>query len=144
MSYHSQKLIVENNNFYSGLGLENGSQFLYGHLVSPIANHSNDSLSGAPILAPRAAGRAKPMVPSPPEVTLLLERTKSVYLQATIWCWPTSVTKTASPLVCLLMETMTSPMVKPSFSGCKSLSITSLDLHFHPIRQNVQSIGRRI
>ena len=49
---------------------------------SPII--ATTSRSGAPILAPIDAGNAKPMVPRPPEVTLLLDRTNSAYRQAII------------------------------------------------------------
>ena len=50
------------------------------------------SFSGQAILAPMAAGSAKPMVPRPPEV--MSERGASClkYCASHIWCWPTSVT----------------------------------------------------
>ncbi len=61
---------------------------------SPTTTHT--SFSGQANLAPMAAGRAKPMVPRPPEV--MSERGLSwwKYCASHIWCWPTSVTTMVS------------------------------------------------
>ena len=54
--------------------------------------------SGRATWAPIAAGRPKPIVPSPPEVIQRRGRSKRRRLAAHIWCWPTSVVTIASPL----------------------------------------------
>ena len=54
------------------------------------------SFCGQAILAPMAAGSAKPMVPRPPEVTSERGSSCLKYCASHIWCWPTSVTMMAS------------------------------------------------
>ena len=82
------------------------------------------SLSGSPILAPSAAGSAKPMVPSPPEVIFDLDLLKFIYLHATIWCWPTSVTRIELPSVFSFMDLITSAILNPPCCLLYSWSIT--------------------
>src|ERR687890_459925 len=45
--------------------------------------------SGRPRLAPSAAGKPKPIVPRPPEVTKRRGVSTCRYWAAHIWCWPT-------------------------------------------------------
>ena len=52
--------------------------------------------SGAASAAPMAAGRPKPMVPSPPEVSQRRGARCGCACAVHIWCWPTSVQTTAS------------------------------------------------
>ena len=47
---------------------------------------------GSATLAPMAAGTAKPIVPSPPELIHELGRAYSTNCAAHIWCWPTPAT----------------------------------------------------
>ena len=53
--------------------------------------------SGRAACAPSAAGRPKPIVPSPPLVIQRRGGSKRRRLAAHIWCWPTSVVTIASP-----------------------------------------------
>ena len=48
--------------------------------------------SGTPTLAPIAAGTAKPIVPSPPELIHWRGRVHGISCDAHIWCWPTPAT----------------------------------------------------
>ena len=80
-------------------------------------------LSGAPYFAPIAVGNAKPIVPNPPLVILLFVWFIFAYLQATIWCCPTSVTIMASPFVNSFKAFITSPIDNISSTGFISFSI---------------------
>ena len=65
----------------------------------PSPSMATTSSSGRPTLAPMAAGTAKPIVPSPPELIQDRGRSKRKCWAAYIWCWPTPATTTASPPV---------------------------------------------
>jgi hypothetical protein len=65
-------VIVEDDDLYVNTGLHNSTQFLDGHLDTAVAYDGYHIVrSCAPYFAPMAAGKAKPMVPNPPLVTLL-------------------------------------------------------------------------
>src|SRR5260370_41576411 len=69
--------------------------------IPPSPATTQTGVPGIPILTPIAAGRAKPMVPSPPEVIWLLGRGPGDGRDGHIWCCAPSVWLNAPPLVCL-------------------------------------------
>ena len=82
------------------------------------------SLSGAPILAPTAAGKPNPIVPRPPEVIICLPLGMVIYCVAHIWCCPTSVTTIPWGKVSLMVsmiicgESPWSRRISSGFSSC--------------------------
>ncbi len=54
-----------------------------------------------------AAGTAKPIVPSPPELIQLFGRSYCTNCAAHIWCWPTPATKIDSGPEMAPMRSMT-------------------------------------
>ena len=62
----------------------------------PSPSMSMTVLAGWAAWAPMAAGRPKPMAPSPPLVNQFLGVLKCQYWAAHIWCWPTPVVTTVS------------------------------------------------
>ena len=80
--------------------------------------------SGAPKVAPMAAGNPKPMVPSPPLVTTERFLLYLKYRHENIWFCPTSLTSTASPLVASATLLTTSPMSNGPSAGCMAGLIT--------------------
>jgi len=67
--------------------------------IDPSPAMSKTRLSGLAICAPMAAGKPKPMVPSPPEEMKVRGSVYSKNWAAHIWFCPTSVQMTASPFV---------------------------------------------
>ena len=61
---------------------------------SPLMETTTASVPRSPKAAPMAAGKPKPIVPSPPDVMWLRVRPKPKCWAAHIWCWPTSVVST--------------------------------------------------
>ena len=55
----------------------------------PSPSTAHTVVSGRPTLAPMAAGTAKPIVPSPPELSQVPGRSYPTNCAAHIWCCPT-------------------------------------------------------
>ena len=62
----------------------------------PSPSTAHTMRSGRPTFAPIAAGTAKPIVPSPPELIQVFGCSKAQYCDAHIWCWPTPETRIVS------------------------------------------------
>ena len=92
----------------------------------PSPQNTHTVRSGAPNVAPIAAGSPNPIVPMPPLVTTERGFEYLKYLQANIWFCPTSVTKMASLFVASEIFCTTSPIRRGPFSGCVALSMTLL------------------
>ena len=63
-----------------------GGQLLVGHLEAAVAVDGPHLGVGRPILAPIAAGTAKPMVPRPPELIHVRGFSYLMNCAAHIWC----------------------------------------------------------
>lgn len=68
---HAQKRVVQQDDLHGHLRLEDRAQLLNGHLQTAVAHEKAHFAVGGAQLAPMAAGSPKPIVPSPPEVTML-------------------------------------------------------------------------
>ncbi len=80
---------------------------------SPSMHHT--TVSGRPIFAPIAAGTAKPIVPSPPELSHERGFSYLMNCAAHIWCWPTPAAYTASgPAICPIRSMTYSGESEPS------------------------------
>ncbi|SHU32948.1 Uncharacterised protein [Mycobacteroides abscessus subsp. abscessus] len=73
----------------------------------PSPSMAHTSASGRAILAPMAAGTAKPMVPRPPELSQVRGFSYLMNCAAHIWCCPTPATYTASGPAILPSVSMT-------------------------------------
>ena len=89
---HAEEAVVDDGDVDGEAFLLDGGQFGGGHLEASVAGDDPEALSGQATLAPMAAGRAKPMVPRPPEVMRVRGVSCLKYWASHIWCWPTSVT----------------------------------------------------
>ena len=58
----------------------------------PSPSIATTGASPTPTLAPMAAGTAKPIVPSPPELIHWRGRDHGISWLVHIWCWPTPAT----------------------------------------------------